>query len=133
MTLLCALVRNSYRSGGTGAFSWDAPGVLPGAPGALPGRSWTHPGPQGRRILSSFRPKRHVGTPHMAKHVAKANAICKYLQGPHFSQAHLSQQRAVHALLEFAVPAVHDVLEHFAELAKARKVPEGLPREVGAS
>ena len=62
-----ALAWNSYRSGGTGAFSWDAPGVLPDATGALPGRSWTHPGAPRQCILSSLRPKRLIGTPQTAK------------------------------------------------------------------
>ena len=67
ITLLLTLARNSYRSGGTSAFSWNAPGVLPDATGALPGRSWTHPGAPRQCILSSLRPKRLVGTPQTAK------------------------------------------------------------------
>ena len=37
-TSLLALVWNSYRSGGAGTFSWDAPGVLPERSRASPGR-----------------------------------------------------------------------------------------------
>ena len=58
---------NYYKHTRTVAPDWDAPGVLPDAPGALPERSWTHPGPPRRCILSPFWPKRLVGTPHIGK------------------------------------------------------------------
>ena len=50
--LTFALARNSYRSGGTGAFSWAAAGELPEAAGVLPERSWRCSGPPRRRFPS---------------------------------------------------------------------------------
>ena len=67
ITLLLTIARNSYRSGGAGTFFWDTPGVLPGAPRPLHERSCTHLGPPRWGILSSFRPKRCVGTPPVAE------------------------------------------------------------------
>ena len=37
----------------------------------------------------------------------------------------------IHALLEAAAPAVHDVLQHFAEFPEAWEVPKGLLHEGG--
>ena len=81
ITLLLTLARNSYRSGGAGTFFWDTPGVLPAAPRALPGHSWTHLGPPRRCVLSSFRPKRHLSTPHVAKRMVEfVSAYAQYCQ-----------------------------------------------------
>ena len=51
---------NSYSYGGMSTPSWSATRALPGAHGTLSDRPW-------RGTLSSFWPKRRVGTPHVPK------------------------------------------------------------------